>query len=83
MNVDNTRSYTALFFVPYYAQRLSAACVVHGAAGILGALKSARADRLRARGAPASQRAHTGALSVAPDHNSVRYRRAGGRPFAA
>ena len=45
---DYTTSPTARSFVPYYAQRLSAACVVHGAAGILGALKSMRACRLRA-----------------------------------
>ena len=41
-------SYTAASFVPYYAQRLSAACVIYGAAGILDALKTVRADRLRA-----------------------------------
>ena len=48
IHVDYTRSYTAASFVPYFAQRLSTACVVHGAAGILDALKAARADRLRA-----------------------------------
>ena len=46
--IDYTRSYTAASFVPYFAQRLSTACVVHGAAGILDALKAERADRLRA-----------------------------------
>ena len=46
--IDYTRSYTAASFVPYFAQRLSTACVVYGAAGILDALKTARADRLRA-----------------------------------
>ncbi len=46
--IDYTRSYTASSFVPYYAQRLSTACVVYGAAGILDALKVVRADRLRA-----------------------------------
>ena len=46
--VDYSLSYTASSFVPYYAQRLSTACVVYGAAGILDALKTARADRLRA-----------------------------------
>ena len=46
--IDYTRSYTASSFVPYFAQRLSTACVVYGAAGILDALKTARADRLRA-----------------------------------
>ena len=46
--IDYTRSYTASSYVPYYAQRFSTACVVYGAAGILDALKTERAARLRA-----------------------------------
>ena len=33
------RSYTARCFVPYYAQRISHAIVMNGAAGILGQIK--------------------------------------------
>lgn len=36
---DYTRSYTARCFVPYYAQRISHAIVMNGAAGILGQIK--------------------------------------------
>ena len=32
---DYTRSFTARSFVPHYAQRMSAACVMNGAEGIL------------------------------------------------
>ena len=46
--IDYTRSYTASSFVPYYAQRLSTACVMCGVTGILDALKTERGDRLRA-----------------------------------
>ena len=46
--IDYTRSYTATSFVPYYAQRLSTACVMCGVTGILDALKTERGDRLRA-----------------------------------
>ena len=43
---DYTRSYTAAAFVPYFAQRLSTACVMYGAESILGALKKVRSSRL-------------------------------------
>ena len=45
--IDYTRSYTAAVFVTYFAQRLSAACVMYGAESILGALKKARGARLQ------------------------------------
>ena len=35
----HTRSYTARCFVPYYAQRISHAIVMNGAAGILSQIK--------------------------------------------
>jgi len=38
---------TAATFVTYFAQRLSAACVMYGAESILGALKKARGARLQ------------------------------------
>ena len=44
---DYTRSYTARSFVPYYAQRLSAACVMWGAEGILKGIRSQTHARLR------------------------------------
>jgi len=46
-------SHTARSFVPYYAQRMCTAIVMHGAKGILKGLKKARAARLR-RAATAS-----------------------------
>ena len=42
---DYTTSPTARSFVPYYAQRLSAACVLHGASAILKSLKRKAARR--------------------------------------
>ena len=43
---DYTTSPTARSFVPFYAQRLSAACVLNGARAIQKSLKR-RADRRR------------------------------------
>ena len=50
---DYTQSYTARCFVPYYAQRISHAIVMNGAAGILGQIKRSAGPGLggRARGA--------------------------------
>ena len=44
---DYTRSFTARSFVPHYAQRISAACVMHGAEGILKGVRKKSHDRLR------------------------------------
>ena len=48
---DYTRSYTARSFVPHYAQRISSACVLHGAAGMIKYLSKLRKARLEAPGA--------------------------------
>ena len=44
---DYTRSYTARSFVPYFGQRISTACVMHGAEGILKGVRKKSHDRLR------------------------------------
>ena len=46
---DYTCSHTANSFVPYYAQRISSACVMHGAAGILIQLSNAAGKLLKAQ----------------------------------
>ena len=43
---DYTRSHTANSFVPYYAQRISSACVMHGANSILIQLRNAAGQLL-------------------------------------
>ena len=48
---DYTRSYTARSFVPHFAQRISSACVLHGAAGMIKYLSKLRKARLEAPGA--------------------------------
>ena len=48
---DYTASPTARSFVPYYAQRLSAACVLYGARAILKSLKRMAARRRSATAA--------------------------------
>ena len=48
---DYTRSYTARSFVPHYAQCISSACVLHGAAGMIKYLTTLRKARLEAPGA--------------------------------
>ena len=45
---DYSRSYTARSFVPYYAQSICSACVMHGADGILKGLRKVSHARLRA-----------------------------------
>ena len=45
---DYTRSHTARSFVPHFAQRLSAACVMHGAEGILAGFRKKSHAHLRA-----------------------------------
>ena len=50
-STDYTRSYTARSFVPHYTQRISSACVMHGAAGIIHCLGQLRTERLGARAA--------------------------------
>ena len=47
-STDYSRSYTARSFVPYYAQSISSACVMHGADGILKGVRKASHARLRA-----------------------------------
>ena len=49
-STDYQRSHTARSFVPFYAQRMCTATVMHGARGILKGLKIARAARLRRAG---------------------------------
>ena len=49
-STDYQRSHTARSFVPFYAQRMCTAIVMHGAKGILKGLKIARAARLRRAG---------------------------------
>ena len=44
---DYTRSFTARSFVPYYAQRISTACVMYGAEGILKGIRKASHTHLR------------------------------------
>ena len=44
---DYTRSYTARSFVPYFGQRISTACVMYGAEGILKGIRKKSHDRLR------------------------------------
>ena len=44
---DYTRSFTARSFVPHYAQRISTACVMYGAEGILKGIRKASHTRLR------------------------------------
>ena len=44
---DYSRSYTAHSFVPFYAQRICSACVMHGAAAILRGIRMAGHSRLR------------------------------------
>ena len=44
---DYTRSFTARSFVPYYAQRISTACVMYGAEGIVTGIRKASHTRLR------------------------------------
>ena len=46
---DYMRSFTARSFVPHYAQRISTACVMHGAEGILKGVRKKSHDRLRRR----------------------------------
>ena len=45
---DYSRSYTARSFVPYYAQSICSACVMHGSDGILKGVRKASHARLRA-----------------------------------
>ena len=45
---DYSRSFTAASFVPYYAQSICSACVMHGADGILRGIRLATHRRLRA-----------------------------------
>ena len=40
---DYAASYTASSFVPYYAQRITSACVLNGARGVFKALNKERA----------------------------------------
>ena len=44
---DYTHSYTARSFVPYFAQRISTACVMEGAKGILKSVRKASHAHLR------------------------------------
>ena len=44
---DYTRSYTARSFVPHFAQRISTACVMEGAKGILKGIRKQCHARLR------------------------------------
>ena len=44
---DYSRSYTAHSFVPFYAQRICSACVMHGAAAILRGIRMAGHSRIR------------------------------------
>ena len=44
---DYTRSYTARSFVPHFGQRISTACVMYGAEGILKGVRKKSHDRLR------------------------------------
>ena len=44
---DYSRSYTARSFVPHYAQRISTACVMCGAEGILKGVRKKSHERLR------------------------------------
>ena len=44
---DYTRSYTARSFVPHFAQRISTACVMEGAKGILKGIRKKSHDHLR------------------------------------
>ena len=44
---DYSRSFTARSFVPHYAQRISTACVMHGAEGILKGIRKKSHARLR------------------------------------
>ena len=44
---DYTRSYTAQSFVPHFAQRISTACVMEGAKGILKGIRKKSHDHLR------------------------------------
>ena len=44
---DYTHSFTARSFVPHFAQRMSAACVMNGAEGILKGVRKMSHDRLR------------------------------------
>ena len=44
---DYRRSYTASSFVPFYAQRLSSASVLEGAAGVLAGIKRDSCGDLR------------------------------------
>ena len=46
-STDHSRSFTARSFVPHYAQRISTACVMHGAEGILKGIRKKSHDRLR------------------------------------
>ena len=41
------RSFTARSFVPHFGQRISTACVMYGAEGILKGLRKKSHDRLR------------------------------------
>ena len=50
---DYSRSFTAASFVPYYAQSICSACVMHGADGILKGIRLAGHQRLRAAGSRA------------------------------
>ena len=47
-STDYSRSYTARSFVPYYAQSICSACVMHGAHGILKGIRKASHAHLRA-----------------------------------
>ena len=44
---DYTHSYTARSFVPHFGQRISTACVMYGAEGILKGVRKKSHDRLR------------------------------------
>ena len=50
---DYTRSYTARSFVPYFAQRISTACVMEGAEGILKGIRKKSHAHLRRAAATA------------------------------
>ena len=50
---DYTRSYTARSFVPHFAQRISSACVMEGAKGILKCVRKASHAHLRRTSASA------------------------------
>ena len=52
---DYAASYTAASFVPYFAQRITSACVLNGARGVFKALNKERAKFAKATAAQAAR----------------------------